>query len=143
MSPPSQASPFLPTIPRGQINLKAARPQLKDHTEQRHVEIAAKKAGAELGHVLRQQVPNTFVGCCSQFSPRCPEVHVCIGDLDLIEVLGVSPINPATAGSAIPPFYRGYHDLAHRALVLTLFTLIFLRHSFSMNILRQALVGPD
>ena len=96
----------LPTIPCGQTNLKAARPQLRDHSEQRHVEVAAKKAGAEHSHVLRQQVPKASVGCRSgfQFSLRRPAVHVCIGDLDLIEVLGVSRITPATAGSAIPHF---------------------------------------
>ena len=95
---------ILPTVPRGQTNLKAARPQLRDHSEQCHVEVAAKKAGAELSHVFRQQVPKAFVGCRSgsQLSLRRPEVQVRIGDPDLIEVLGVIPINSATADSDIP-----------------------------------------
>ena len=96
---------ILPTVPGGQTNLKAARPQLRDHSEQCHVEVAAKKAGAlELSHVCRQQVPKAFVGCrsVSQLSLRRPEMHVRIGDPYLIGVTGVIPINSATADSDMP-----------------------------------------
>ena len=52
---------ILPTIPRGQIDLKAACPQLRHDFEQRHVEVAAQKPGAEGDQVCRQDIPEPLV----------------------------------------------------------------------------------